>query len=76
MSSKKMMMLGLFVGSIVGGYIPTLLGAGMFSFSSLFASGIGGIIGIWLAKKSPIKFVEKNNFGIRIPDTNMSMGSL
>jgi len=51
MSSKKMMMLGLFVGSTIGGYIPTLLGAGMFSFSSLFASGIGGLIGIWLAKK-------------------------
>ncbi|MFH0947815.1 MAG: hypothetical protein V1833_02305 [Elusimicrobiota bacterium] len=51
MSSKKMMMLGLFVGSTIGGYIPILLGAGMFSFSSLFGSGVGGIIGIWLAKK-------------------------
>jgi len=51
MSFKKMMLFELFVGSTVGGYIPTLLGAGMFSFSSLFASGIGGIIGIWLAKK-------------------------
>ena len=51
MSSKKMMMLGLFVGSTVGGYIPILLGAGMFSFTSLFGSGAGGIIGIWLAKK-------------------------
>lgn len=39
------------LGSILGGYIPTLWGAGMFSFSSVILTAVGGMIGIWLGFK-------------------------
>jgi uncharacterized membrane protein YeaQ/YmgE (transglycosylase-associated protein family) len=42
---------GMISGSVVGGYVPTLLGADSFSFTSLFASGAGAVLGIWLAFK-------------------------
>jgi uncharacterized membrane protein YeaQ/YmgE (transglycosylase-associated protein family) len=45
---KKMIMLGMVVGSLVGGYIPILFGAGIFSMSSVITSAIGALIGIWL----------------------------
>lgn len=49
MPQKKVVMLGMIVGSTVGSYVPVLLGAGMLSFWSLIAGGVGGIAGIWLA---------------------------
>lgn len=51
MSLKVLVSLGIFIGSTVGGYIPTLWGAGLLSFSSLFGSIVGGLIGIWIAYK-------------------------
>lgn len=51
MSSKSLIMLGMFVGSLVGGYIPTLWGEGMFSYSSVITSGIGALLGVFLAYK-------------------------
>ena len=45
---KKMIMFGMFAGSLVGGYIPTLFGAGVFSAVSIITSAIGALIGIWL----------------------------
>ena len=36
----------MFVGSIIGGYIPVLFGASLFSFSSLIGNGLGSIVGI------------------------------
>ncbi len=48
---KQMIWLGLVVGSVVGGFIPSLWGAGVFSFSSIFLSAAGAIAGIWLAFK-------------------------
>lgn len=38
----------MFVGSTIGSFLPTLWGAGYFSISSVFLTGIGGIAGIWL----------------------------
>jgi uncharacterized membrane protein YeaQ/YmgE (transglycosylase-associated protein family) len=38
----------MFVGSSLGGYIPTLWGANMFSLSAIFLSAIGGFLGIWI----------------------------
>jgi hypothetical protein len=35
-------------GTIVGGYVPVLWGAGSFSLTSVVFSLIGGIAGIWL----------------------------
>ena len=45
---SKSIWIGLFIGSAIGGYIPALWGSGMFSFSSVIGSAIGGILGIWL----------------------------
>ena len=39
---------GLFIGSSLGGYIPSLWGAGIFSVSGVLLSAVGGILGIWL----------------------------
>jgi len=48
---RKMIWLGLFVGSGIGTYIPTLWGAGVFSLPSVILSAIGGVIGIWIGFK-------------------------
>jgi hypothetical protein len=48
MSRKKMIMLGMIVGSIAGGYVPALFGADEFMIS-LLGSTVGGILGIWIA---------------------------
>jgi len=45
---KKLIWLGMFVGSTVGGYVPTLWGASVFSLSSILLSAVGGLLGIWL----------------------------
>jgi uncharacterized membrane protein YeaQ/YmgE (transglycosylase-associated protein family) len=51
MDSKTMVMIGLTIGSLVGGYIPTFFGAGVFSFASLIGSTVGGIVGIYIMYK-------------------------
>ena len=49
MASKKLIAFGMMAGSLIGGYLPTLFGVSGFSFTSLFASGAGAVIGIYLA---------------------------
>jgi hypothetical protein len=39
---------GALIGSTVGGFIPTLWGADLFSYTSVLLSGIGGFAGIWI----------------------------
>jgi len=51
MSAKFLVFLGMTIGSIIGGYIPTLWGAGLISYSSVLFSGIGAIIGVWIGFK-------------------------
>ena len=51
---KKLIWVGVFVGSTIGGYIPVLFGSSLFSFASLFGNGIGGILGIVIAYKISI----------------------
>ena len=51
MDLKHAVWAGIIVGSFVGGYIPALWGAGMFSISSIIFSGLGSIAGIWVAYK-------------------------
>ena len=51
MSTKAYVWIGLFVGSTIGSYIPTLWGVGFLSYSSALASAIGGIFGIWAGFK-------------------------
>jgi len=43
--------MGVFVGSLVGSFIPALWGGDTFSFSSVIFSGIGAIGGLWLGYK-------------------------
>lgn len=51
MSTKTWVLLGAFIGSSIGAYIPALWGAGLLSYASVFCSGIGGIVGVWLGLK-------------------------
>lgn len=48
---KKIIWISLFIGSTIGGFIPLLWGENMISFSSIFFTGIGGFIGIWVGFK-------------------------
>ena len=50
MSRKKLIMIGMIVGSIVGGYLPALFGHDELMVS-LLGSFIGGIIGVWIGYK-------------------------
>jgi hypothetical protein len=47
MANKKIIWIGMTVGSTIGGFIPSLWHAGMFSMWSIVLSTIGGIAGIW-----------------------------
>ena len=51
MDSKKLVWFGMFVGSTVGSYIPTLWGSDLFSFSSIIFSAIGAMLGIYICFK-------------------------
>ena len=51
MSEKTMILLGVILGSIIGGYAPCLLGADSLSIVSLLGSAAGGILGLWIAYK-------------------------
>jgi hypothetical protein len=50
MSRKKLIMMGMVVGSIAGGYLPVLFGLDELMIS-LLGSVIGGIMGIWIGYK-------------------------
>jgi hypothetical protein len=51
MDRKRLIWIGLTVGSIVGGYLPALWGGDLLSFTSLILSAAGGIAGIWLGNR-------------------------
>lgn len=51
MDSKKLIWIGMFVGSALGSYVPSLWGSGVFSFSSIIFGALGGFAGIWLGFK-------------------------
>jgi uncharacterized membrane protein YeaQ/YmgE (transglycosylase-associated protein family) len=44
--------LGIFVGSTVGGFIPDLWGAGLFSTSSIVLSAVGAFVGLWIGSRT------------------------
>ena len=50
MSRKAMIMFGMIIGSLAGGYLPGLLGADGLSLVSLLGSGAGGILGFQLTR--------------------------
>ena len=49
---KARIWIGVLIGSTIGGFVPELWGADMFSYSSVLLSGIGGFIGLWIAYKT------------------------
>lgn len=51
MSTKKAIFFGMAVGGFVGGWIPSLWGAGSFSLQSVIFGTIGGLVGIWAGYK-------------------------
>ena len=52
MESKRSIYFGMFIGGLIGGYLPSILwGADMFSMSALFGNALGAIIGIFIAFK-------------------------
>ncbi len=51
MSRKSLLYLGGSIGSLVGGYLPTLWGDSALSGASILLGMVGGILGIWLAYK-------------------------
>jgi uncharacterized membrane protein YeaQ/YmgE (transglycosylase-associated protein family) len=52
MNSKPFVWIGMFVGSLIGGYIPALWGdTNLFSFASLILGTIGAVAGIYLGWK-------------------------
>jgi hypothetical protein len=51
MNSKPLITIGVLVGTTIGGLIPMLWHAPIFSFSSVIFSTLGGIVGIWAGVK-------------------------
>jgi len=51
MSSKTIVMLGMIIGSTIGGYVPLIFGISLFSFTSAIFSALGGLIGIYITYK-------------------------
>ena len=48
---KQLVWIGMIVGSTIGGFIPSLWGASLLSFSSILLSALGAIAGIYVAFK-------------------------
>jgi phage tail tape-measure protein len=49
MSRKTLILFGMVIGSLAGGYVVTLFGAHSISFASVIGSAVGGLAGIWVA---------------------------
>lgn len=48
---KTLIFVGMTLGSIIGGYLPVLIGVDPFSLTSLLTSGVGSIIGVFAGYK-------------------------
>ncbi len=48
---KKLVWIGMFSGSLIGGWIPSIWGDDFFSIPGILLSVIGGLAGIWLGYK-------------------------
>jgi len=51
MSPKSAVFLGMLIGSLVGGWIPSIFGADLFSYAGVIGSTIGALLGVYLAYK-------------------------
>lgn len=48
MRSRSFIWLAILVGSTIGGLIPELWGADMFSYSSVLLGTVGAFVGLWV----------------------------
>lgn len=48
---KKVVIIMMVFGSLIGTYVPRLFGAGMFSAAGIIGGVVGGILGIYLVLK-------------------------
>jgi uncharacterized membrane protein YeaQ/YmgE (transglycosylase-associated protein family) len=48
MRSRSSIWFAILVGSTVGGLIPELWGAGVFSYSSVMLGAVGAFVGLWI----------------------------
>ena len=51
MERSKLIWIGLFVGSTIGGFIPSLWDSSFISMSGVIGTAIGGFVGIYLGFK-------------------------
>lgn len=51
MRSNPLVWIGMLIGSTIGGMIPDLWGAGIFSISGLILSSLGAMAGIYVGFK-------------------------
>ena len=51
MSTKSIIWIGMFIGSTIGSFIPSLWGDNFLSLSSMLLTALGGLVGIWLGYK-------------------------
>jgi hypothetical protein len=51
MEQKMMIFWGMTIGSLIGGFVPSLWNAGMFSLSGVIFTAIGGFAGIYIGFK-------------------------
>ncbi|HSI21073.1 MAG TPA: hypothetical protein VLA04_05245 [Verrucomicrobiae bacterium] len=57
MRTSPLIWIGLFLGSSLGGYIASLLGAGVLSFWSVIATALGGLAGIYVGYKVDTEWI-------------------
>jgi len=48
---RKILFMCITVGSAIGGYLPTFLGQGDFSIASLLGGFVGGVAGVFVARR-------------------------
>jgi outer membrane lipoprotein SlyB len=54
--NKKVIAMCVMVGSTVGGYLPTYVGQGSFSAASIIGSFLGGVAGVFAARRIDVDF--------------------
>jgi hypothetical protein len=47
----KIIMICMFIGTTIGGYIPSFFGADIFSIYSIIGTVLGGFLGIWIGNR-------------------------
>ena len=45
---KTLIWVGMIIGSLIGGYLPTLFGASWLSFATVLGNGLGGMLGVYI----------------------------